>query len=292
VSANATTAAAVAERPARKGRRLAWAQTLEGRVGLGILIAVALLVTLGPLLAPFPPDEIGVGVPQSGPSGAHLLGTDQLGRDVFSRYLYGGTTIVLVPLAANLLGFFVGGLLGLFGAYQGGRADSFIARVFDLVIAIPSLLLTLVLIAGLGTSWPTLIFVIAFVTAPRAGRVVRGAAQSVAVNDYVVAARLRGESVWWVLWREILPNASGPIIAIFSLYLTYAIVGVSTLSFLGLGAQPPSSDWGLMVAEGRDVLTSNPLATLVPAFSIGLLAIAFTLIADSIDRGTVGREAE
>jgi len=291
VNATATTPAAIAERVARKRRGLAWARTFEGRIGLAILIAVALLVTIGPLLAPYPPDEIGVGVPLATPEGGHLLGTDQLGRDLFSRYLDGGTTIVLVPLAANLLGFFVGGMLGLLGAYYGGRADSFIARVFDLVIAIPSLLLTLVLIAGLGTSWSTLIFVIAIVTAPRAGRVVRGAAQSVAVNDYVVAARLRGESVWWVLCREILPNASGPIAAIFSLYLTYAIITVSTLSFLGLGAQPPSSDWGLLVAEGRDVLTINPWATLVPAFSIGLLAIAFTLIADSIDRRTAEGEA-
>ncbi|HEU4650379.1 MAG TPA: ABC transporter permease [Croceibacterium sp.] len=291
MSAAATTPGAVAERVARKRRGLAWARTFEGRLGLGILIAVALLATIGPLLAPYPPDEIGVGVPLSTPEGGHLLGTDQLGRDLFSRYLDGGTTIVLVPLAANVLGFLVGGLLGLMGAYYGGRADAFIARVFDLVIAIPSLLLTLVLIAGLGTSWSTLIFVIAIVTAPRAGRVVRGAAQTVAVNDYVVAARLRGESVWWVLCREILPNASGPIAAIFSLYLTYAIITVSTLSFLGLGAQPPSSDWGLLVAEGRDVLTINPWATLVPAFSIGLLAIAFTLIADSIDRRTVGNEA-
>ncbi|HEX6666349.1 MAG TPA: ABC transporter permease [Solirubrobacterales bacterium] len=291
MNATATTPAAIAERVARKRRGLAWARTFEGRIGLAILIAVALLVTIGPLLAPYPPDEIGVGVPLATPEGGHLLGTDQLGRDLFSRYLDGGTTIVLVPLAANLLGFFVGGMLGLLGAYYGGRADSFIARVFDLVIAIPSLLLTLVLIAGLGTSWSTLIFVIAIVTAPRAGRVVRGAAQSVAVNDYVVAARLRGESVWWVLCREILPNASGPIAAIFSLYLTYAIITVSTLSFLGLGAQPPSSDWGLLVAEGRDVLTINPWATLVPAFSIGLLAIAFTLIADSIDRRTAEGEA-
>jgi peptide/nickel transport system permease protein len=291
VNATATTPAAVAERLARKRRGLAWARTFEGRVGLGILVAVALLVTVGPLLAPYPPDEIGVGVPLSTPEGGHLLGTDQLGRDLFSRYLDGGTTIVLVPLAANVLGFLIGGMLGLFGAYRGGRADTFIARGFDLLIAIPALLLTLILIAGLGTSWLTLIFVIAIVTAPRAGRVIRGAAQSVAVSDYVTVARLRGESVWWVLCREILPNASGPIVAIFSLYLTYAIVGVSTLSFLGLGAQPPSTDWGLMVAEGRDVLTINPWATLVPAFSIGLLAIAFTLIADSIDRRTVGSEA-
>lgn len=282
---SATTAPATRAGAARGRLRLpAWTRTLEGRIGFGILSALALLVTLGPLLAPYSPTEVGVGLPQETPSSAHLLGTDQLGRDVLSRWLHGGATVVLVPLAANVLGFLVGGGMALLAAYQGGRVDTVVTRAFDLVIAIPSLLLTLVLIAGLGSSWPTLVMVVAIVTAPRAGRVVRGAAQTVVGNDYVTAARLRGESIRWVLLREILPNAAGPIIAIFSLYLTYAIVGVSTLSFLGLGAQPPSSDWGLMVAEGRQILTVNPWATLVPAASIGLLAVAFTLVADGIDR--------
>lgn len=284
MSATAVPAAAPRRAP-RARKRFAWARTLEGRIGLVILVIVGLIVILGPALAPFSPDEIGVGPAQSTPSGEHLLGTDQLGRDVFSRFLNGGSTVVLVPLAANTLGFLVGGLMGLLGAYQGGRIDAIVTRCFDLIIAIPSLLLTLVLIAGLGTSGLTLVAVVAIVTAPRAGRVVRGAAQTVVVNDYVAAARLRGESIRWVLTREILPNAAGPIVAIFSLYLTYAIIAISTLSFLGLGAQPPSSDWGLMVAEGRQVLPVNPWATLVPAFSIGLLAVAFTLLADSIDRG-------
>lgn len=269
--------------PAGRGP-LRWARSFEGRAGFILLGLVAILVTLGPFLAPYDPGEVGVGLPQETPSPAHLLGTDQLGRDVLSRYLHGGASVVIVPLAANLLGFLVGGGLGLSAAYLGGRFDTFVTRLFDLLIVFPSLLLTLVLIAGLGSSWPTLVTVVAIVTAPRAGRVIRGAAQAVVANDYVTAARLRGERVWWVLTREILPNAAGPIVAIFSLYLTYAIVGVSTLGFLGLGAQPPSSDWGLMVADGRQILPVNPWATLVPAFSIGLLAVAFTLLADSINR--------
>jgi len=277
------------------GRPRAWRAvvgSVEGRIGLALLVAMLLLIVFGPLLAPHDPAKIGVGAPQASPSAGLPLGTDELGRDVFSRYLNGGRGIVLIPLAATVLAFLVGGVLGLAGAYRGGRTDAFVARVLDLGIALPALLLTLVLIAGLGTSPVTLTLVIALVTAPRAGRVIRGAAQTVVGNDYVTAAQLRGESAWYVMTREILPNAAGPILTIFSLYLTYAIIAISTLSFLGLGAQPPSSDWGLMVAEGRAYLTVNPWATLVPALSIGVLAVAFTLISDAIGQHIAGDGAE
>jgi peptide/nickel transport system permease protein len=200
--------------------------------------------------------------------------------------------VVLIPLAANTLAFLVGGTLGLLGAYWGGRLDRGLARFFDLVIALPSLLLTLILIAGMGSSWLTLILTIAIVTAPRAGRIVRGAAQAVTVQDYVLAARLRGDPTARVLGAEILPNAISPIVAIFSLYLTYAILAVSTLSFLGLGAQPPSSDWGLMIAQSRQFIVTNPWATLVPAASIAVLAVAFTMLSDAVGRHVVGEGGE
>ncbi len=269
----------------------AWRQvagSFEARIGLVLLAAMFLLIVLGPLLAPHDPSQIGVGPALSGSTGGLPLGTDQLGRDVFSRYLDGGRGIVLIPLAANTLGFVIGGLVGLLGAYRGGRTDAIMARLFDFGIALPALLLTLVLIAALGTSSITLVIVIALVTAPRAGRVIRGSAQAVVGSDFVTAAQLRGESTGYLLLREILPNAAGPIITIFSLYLTYAIIALTTLSFLGLGAQPPSSDWGLMVAEGRAYLTVNPWATVVPALSIGVLAIGFTLLADAFGRHIAG----
>lgn len=264
----------------------------EGLIGIILLLFVLLLIIAGPWLAPYPSDQLATARSLSGPSLQHPLGTDQLGRDVFSRFLAGGATVVFIPMVANLLGFILGGTIGLLGVYYGGRIDELLARLFDLMIALPSLLLTLILIAGMGSSWPALIMTIALVTAPRAGRVVRGAAQVVAAQDYVLAARLRGESIWRVMAVEILPNAVAPIVAIFSLYLTYAIIAVSTLSFLGLGAQPPSSDWGLMIADSRQFLVVNPWATLVPAAAIAVLAISFTMLSDAVGREVAGEQGE
>jgi peptide/nickel transport system permease protein len=189
-----------------------------------------------------------------------------------------------VPLASVVLSLALGGGLGLLGAYRGGWVDSLIARIFDLLLALPPLLLVLVLIAGLGTSTLVLVLVVAPVFAPRLGRVVRGAAQSVVTQEYVAAAQARGESTAYVIAREILPNTAPTVIANASLYLTYAIVFIATLSFLGLGAQPPSSDWGLMVSQSYGFVTLNPWPTIVPALGIGALSMAFTLIGDAATR--------
>jgi len=276
-------------------RRSAWLSILsstEGLIGAILLGLVLLIIVFGPWLAPYPADQLATARSLSGPSLQHPLGTDQLGRDVFSRFLNGGATVVFIPVIANLLGFILGGTIGMLGVYLGRSWDNAIARLFDLMIALPSLLLTLILIAGMGSSWPALVLTIALVTAPRAGRVVRGAAQVVAAQDYVLAARLRGESGLRVVAVEILPNAAAPILAIFSLYLTYAVIAVSTLSFLGLGAQPPSSDWGLMIADSRQFLVVNPWATLVPAGAIAALAISFTTLSDALSREVAGEQGE
>lgn len=258
--------------------------TAEGRIGLCLGALVIAVVVVGPLLAPYKPNALGTGPSLSGPSSAHLLGTDELGRDVLSRILAGGRTVLLAPLAATVLAFLIGGITGMLGAYRGGHLDTVVSRLFDLFIAIPSLLIVLVVITRVGTSWPAIVIVVALVFSSRAGRIVRGATQAVVGNDYVEAARLRGESVWWVLLRELLPNAAPAIIANFCLYLTYSIIFVSTLSFLGLGAQPPSSDWGLMVATSRQFISVNPWATVVPALGIGSMAVAFTLLGDALIR--------
>lgn len=258
--------------------------TVEGRVGLGLGLLIIAVVVVGPLVAPYEPNALGTGPSLAGPSSAHLLGTDQLGRDVLSRILAGGRTVLLAPLAATVLAFLIGGISGMLAAYRGGPLDTGISRLFDLFIAVPSLLIVLVVITRVGTSWPAIVIVVALVFSSRAGRIVRGATQAVVGNDYVEAARLRGESVWWILLRELLPNAAPAIIANFCLYLTYSIIFVSTLSFLGLGAQPPSADWGLMVATSRQFISVNPWATLVPALGIGSMAVAFTLLGDALIR--------
>ena len=279
--------AAVADQASPRMRRPSvWrtiTHTFEGRAGMVVAAIVILLVAIGPMVAPHDPNAISAQA-LAGPSAAHPFGTDQLGRDVFSRFLAGGRTVLLAPFVATTLAFLLGGTIGMLGALRGGAVDSAVSRAFDLFIALPSLLIVLVVITRVGTSWPAIVVVVALVFAARAGRIVRGATQAVVENDYVAAARLRGERVSWVLCRELLPNAAPAIIANYCLYLTYAIIFVATLSFLGLGAQPPSSDWGLMVSQSREYIVVNPWAALAPALGIASLAVAFTLLGDAVTK--------
>ena len=265
--------------------------SVEGRLGLAAGTLVLALIVVGPFAAPYDPTALETGPPSAGPSSDHILGTDQLGRDVLSRFLSGGSATVLVPFAAVSLSFVVGGTLGLLGAYRRGSADAVITRGFDLVIALPGLLIVLVLVTALGSSWYVIALVIAALFTPRAGRIVRGAAQAVVTHDYIAAAQARGESTPRILLSELLPNAAAPIIASYSLFLTYGVVAVSTLSYLGLGAQPPSSDWGLTIAESRGLIAINPWPTLAPALAIAALSVAFTLIGDAIT-GHLARDTE
>lgn len=254
----------------------------KGLFGLILLGLLLVIIFVGPRFAPYSPEQIATGKPLSGPSAAHWMGTDKLGRDVFSRWLYGGESVILSPLIAVALALLIGGFLGLLGAYRGGALDALISRVFDVFIILPPLVVILVLIAGFGSSTPVLIMVVALVFAPRMGRVIRGAAQSVVTSDYVAAAQARGERTSAILVREIVPNIAGPTIADTALRITYAIIFISTLNFLGLGLQPPSSDWGLMVAEYRGFLSVQPWATIWPAVGIAALSVAFNLIADAM----------
>ena len=271
------------DRPAPSLLR-AISHTAEGRAGLALALVMLALVSLGRLAAPYSPTAISVGPSISGPSAAHWLGTDDLGRDVLSRFLYGGDTVLLVPLVAVTLALVIGGSLGLLAAYRGGWIDGVVARTFDVLLVIPALLVALVLIAGLGSSGIVIVLTVAVVYVPRLGRLVRGAAKGVVAREFVIAAELRGEATWWILLREILPSVTGPVLSAFALYLTYGIIFVATLSFLGLGAQPPSSDWGLMVAESRTFISFNPWATIVSALGIAGLSVAFTLLADAVSR--------
>jgi peptide/nickel transport system permease protein len=258
--------------------------TWEGRIGLALGVLMLAVIAFGRFFTPYSPTELGVGLATQRPSAEHYFGTDHLGRDVFSRFLTGGDTIVLIPLAAVTLAYIVGGGVGMLGAYRRGRTDAFITRTFDLLLTLPPLLLVLVLIAGLGTSSIVLIVTVALVFIPRVGRVVRGATQAVVTSDYVAAAQARGERTGAILSREVLPNIAGPAIADFALRITYGVIFVATLNFLGLGAQPPDPDWGLMVADSRGYLAAQPWATLAPAAGIAALSVSFNLIADALTR--------
>jgi peptide/nickel transport system permease protein len=273
-------------------RPSAWRQVLRsrgGRTGVGLLVFVLVVIFAGRLVAPYSPTEIGSGLLGADPSSSHLLGTDALGRDVLSRVLYGGVEVLIVPLLANIIATTIGGALGIWGAYVGGRVDQIIARIFDVLLALPPILMVLVLIAGLGSSTEVILLAVAFFFIPRAGRVLRGAAQAVISEEYVAAAEARGERSWSIVWHDVLPNMLSPAIADFALRTTYGIIFVATLNFLGLGTQPPKADWGLMISENRTLLDTNPLAVMGPIIAIALLAISLNLISDAISSHFAGR---
>jgi peptide/nickel transport system permease protein len=263
--------------------------TIEGRIGVALALALGGLIGIGQAFAP--PTELGAATPALGPSGAHLLGTDALGRDVLSRLLNGGNSVLLIPFLATTASLLIGGGAGLVAAYAGGWWDVATTKLFDLMLTLPPLLIVLVVIAGFGASSTVLIVTVAIVYLPQFGRVIRGATQTVVVNLYVAAAKARGERAFAIVAREIVPNTVAPVIATYALNLTYAILFVAGLSFLGLGVQPPSPDWGLMVAENRTVLAVAPLASLAPAVAITALAVSINLIADAITKHLTADEA-
>jgi peptide/nickel transport system permease protein len=256
----------------------------EGRFGIALGLVMLVLIFVGPYVAPYDPAELGAGPPLSGPSADYPLGTDNLGRDVWSRFLSGGRAVLLIPIGAVGLAMLIGGLPGMLAAYVGGRIDLVITRMFDLLLTLPPLLVVLVVISGAGTSALVLIVTVGLVYAPRIGRIARGATQAVVTSDYILAAQARGERTLTILLREITPNIVGAMLADLALRLTYAVIFVATLNFLGLGAQPPSSDWGLSVATARGFLQAQPWATVAPALAIAALSVSFNLIADALAR--------
>jgi ABC-type dipeptide/oligopeptide/nickel transport system permease subunit len=253
----------------------------SGRIGFALTLATLLVAVAGPAIAPYGHTAL-VGPILQAPSRTHPLGTDQLGRDVWSRVLDGGRSVILLPSLAVTLAFALGGALGLVAGYRGGRLDDAITRTADILMSIPPLLLVMVLLVAMGTSDRVLILTTGIWFAPRIVRIVRAATASACAKDYVLAARARGEPMVSILWNEVMPNISGTLLAELALRLNYAIIFITTLNFLGLGVQPPSSDWGLMVSEGRAFLGYRPLIAVAPACLIGALAIGVNLISDQI----------
>jgi peptide/nickel transport system permease protein len=247
--------------------------------GITLTSLMVLLAVFAPLIAPYPMETIIGGVWEA-PSNTHWLGTDMIGRDILSRLLYGGQITMLVALGASLIAFTLGSFFGLLTAVRGGWIDNVLSRIVDLMMAIPTLIVALVLLSILPLNLWVLIVVIGVLDSTRVFRLSRAVAMDIAVMDYVEAAKLRGERQNWVIFREILPNALTPIIAEFGLRFIYAILFISTLSFLGLGVQAPFADWGGMIRENKDGLVYGEIAALVPAGAIALLAISVNLVAD------------
>ncbi len=267
--------------------RLRFLRSSSGALGAGIVVFVVLVAMFGRYFAPHDPSAP-IGVPLSDASSDAWLGTDFLGRDVFSRLLYGGRSVILIALAATLLAYAVGLGIGLIAGYSRSYLDPVLMRSVDVLLAFPPLLLLLILITGAGTSVGVLIIGVAIIQAPAISRIVRTATQVEAVRAYVEAAIARGERPLAILGREVMPNIMAPILVDSGLRFTFSILIIASVNFLGLGLQPPSPDWALMISENREYISVNVLAVLAPAAMIALLTIGINLTGDGIAR-SLGR---
>jgi peptide/nickel transport system permease protein len=250
-------------------------------IGL-ILTAVFLFVAIfAQWIAPYSLGEIvgGVWEPMSE---KFWLGTDNLGRDLLSRMIYGGQTTILIAALATALSFTLGSILGFTAAVLGGWFDTLMSRFVDLLMSIPTLIFGLVVLSVLPTTLVTLILVMGVLDATRVYRLSRAVAADINVMDFVEAAKLRGEGTRWIIFREILPNALSPLVAELGLRFIFAVLFLSALSFLGLGVQPPAADWGGMVKENKEGIVFGIPAALIPAAAIAALAISVNLVADWI----------
>lgn len=251
-----------------------------GFVGLALALGLALL---GPFFAPHPPD-LPIGTPYERPSTEALLGTDFLGRDVVSRVLWGGRSVIALAGVATLLAYAGGLAIGLVSGYTRSVVDPVLMRSLDVLISFPALVFLLVLVTGLGTSTAVLVFGVALIQMPAIARIIRSATLAQSVRGFVEAAVARGERTFSILRRELLPNIASTIAADVGIRFTLAIILVASVNFLSLGLQPPAADWALMISENRSGLTLNPYAVLAPAVMIALITIAVNMVSDAIAR--------
>jgi len=257
---------------------------ISALIGLILTGAFFFVAIFANLLAPYGLNESIGGVWDMPFWGAepspYLLGTDNIGRDLLSRMIYGCQITIFVATAATIVSFTTGAVLGFTAAVVGGWVDQVLSRFVDLFMSLPSLILALVILSVMQVSLPVLIIVIGLLDSTRVYRLARAVAVDIVVMDYVEAARLRGERTAWIVLREILPNALSPLVAELGLRFIFAVLFISTLSFLGLGVQPPLADWGGMVKENKEGLVYGVSAALVPALAIAVLAISVNLVAD------------
>lgn len=265
-------------------------------VGLVIVLFWVFVALFAPLLTPYTPFEQDWKAPNQGPSAEHILGTDELGRDLWTRLIYGARVVLVVlPVSENIslpggtaiwgvvVALMIGATLGLIGGYKGGWIDELVMRLLDAMMAIPVILLYLIIVVAIGASAVNVVIAISIVGVPGIARLVRSLTLEIKTREYIRAAETRGESAWFIMFVEILPNTRGPIIIDAMLRIGYAIFAMGTLGFLGLGMPPPSPDWGSMVAKGRAfILTGNPYAALWPSLAIASLVVGLNLLADGI----------
>ena len=267
------------------------------RFGMTVILFYVLVALLAPVLAPYGEAQV-FPAPYEPWSATHIFGTDQIGRDIFSRMIYGARNTVGIAVATTLLSFLIGGSLGLAAAIDRRWIDQVLSRSVDVLMAIPSLIFALVLLSIFGSTVLNLIMIIAVLDATRVFRLTRSVAVNVVVMDYVEAAKLRGEGLGWVMRREILPNILPPLIAEFGLRFCFVFLTIAALSFLGVGIQPPTADWGSMVRENATLLQFAQydlragLTPLLPAAAIALLTVAVNFVVDWFLHKTSGLRDE
>lgn len=268
---------------------LFWRQAPLGmRIGIVILAMHLVIAATGPFWAPYGYSQMRAGMPLAGASWAHPFGTDQLGRDIFSRVVHGGHIVLALSLSGTLLGLAAGALIGLWSGYVGGWIDEVVQRLIEALISIPFLVLALMAIATAGPQWSgnpfLIVLVVALVYAPRIARMARASAVEIATRDHVTVARLRGEGAFSVMRRELLPNATGVLLVEFALRAGYAPVLVGSLGFLGFGLRPPTPEWGLIISENRALLIVSPATVIGPGLALASLVVGLNLFTEGLAR--------
>ena len=251
----------------------------SAKFGMVVILFYAVISIFAPFIAPYGETEL-LGRAYEVWSDKHLLGTDNLGRDMLSRLIYGARNTIGLALSITLIAFVLGSLTGMIAAALGGWVDQVLSRIVDVLMSIPSLIFALLILSIFGTAMPYLIGTIAILDATRVFRLARATAMNVAVMDYVEVARLRGEKQGWVIRKEILPNITAPLLAEFGLRFCFVFLFISALSFLGLGIQPPTADWGSMVRDNATLIAFDDITPLLPAGAIALLTVAMNFVVD------------
>jgi len=251
----------------------------SARFGFFVIVVYIFLAFFAGLVSPYGETEI-VGSEYELPNAQFLLGTDNLGRDMLSRLIYGAQNSVGIAVITTFFAFFLGGFFGLLGATLGGWVDQILGRVVDVLMAIPSLIFALMILTIVGTSIPALIIVMGVLDSTRVFRLARAVSMNVVVLDFVEVSKLRGEGLFYVITREVLPNIMPPLVAEFGLRFCFVFLTLSALSFLGLGIQPPLADWGSMVRDNATLITFGVSIPLIPAAAIALLTVGVNFVVD------------
>ena len=267
----------------REALSVLWAERVA-RVGLVLVLMWVLIAVFAPVLTAYGPLAEDANAVNQGPSAQHWLGTDNKGRDLWSRLAYGSRVILALAPLSVACAIVIGSTIGLIGGYFGGWIDEVTMRFTDALMAFPTILLYMIIIVAIGASAINVVVAITIAGIPGVARLVRGLTLDVRTRDYVAAAKTRGESPWYIMFVEILPNASGPLLVDGTLRIGYAIFSIGTLGFLGLGLQPPTPDWGGMVNAGRRYITTNPWAVLWPSLAISSLVVGLNLMVDGVKK--------